>query len=340
MAYTNLVNQYALDKSEVFRRVRDFICKRNGSFDYSTTGIGWTLHDSSYVVDEDNLTANDYFVIKSNGENGKLDLYYQFIFDATANYLNIRGYSYWDNVTHTGYNNFNATDDWYVLESTEQNIWVYGDLDFISLISNQVGTTTRNSCLMGWLKDSDRDSTIAISSAAISSGTNVVVTLDLVPSSWQVGSKVLIRDNQNLQWSSVTNISGTDVTFNDISTPFAAGCKFALDYVVILQNQRNPTAANAMSLLYSHTSSTNQVSTIIYNTNILAHMTPESLNNEYLVVRPRLGAGSVGYYGSLPDSLLISAASIDDNTVYTTDIGVNYRQLDVYSGFYILFKEV
>jgi len=97
----NLIGLACADKAEAFKRIRDWICKRNGTYDYSVDGLGgWVLHDAVYATDEDTIANNDYFVIRSPGESGDEDLYFQFTY--LANYIKIVGYLSWNNSAHTG----------------------------------------------------------------------------------------------------------------------------------------------------------------------------------------------------------------------------------------------
>ena len=110
MAYANLLEQACTDKEEVFQRLRDFICKRNGTYDYSSTGIGWTLHDAVYATDEDNCASGDYFVIYSAGEGTKEDMY--FLVTWATNYINFVAYQSWDNSAHSGSTNKCTGNKW------------------------------------------------------------------------------------------------------------------------------------------------------------------------------------------------------------------------------------
>ena len=67
MAYANLIKQPCNNVAEIFKHCRDFVCRRNGSYDYSTSGIGWSLVDSSYATDEHNPASGDWFVVYSAG---------------------------------------------------------------------------------------------------------------------------------------------------------------------------------------------------------------------------------------------------------------------------------
>ena len=51
MAYVNLVNRTISGIPEYFQIFRDFVCKLDGgTYDYSTTGIGWTLVDEYHAL--------------------------------------------------------------------------------------------------------------------------------------------------------------------------------------------------------------------------------------------------------------------------------------------------
>ena len=130
MAYANLVGIACIDKTEFFCRMRDFICKRNGTYDYSGTGIGWTLHDSSYATDEDNPADNDWYVIYSPGEGGKDDLYMKIVMTSANIYIN--GYQAWDATAHTGGNRYvTSTSNFAVGVSDTPTLYIYGNLDGI-----------------------------------------------------------------------------------------------------------------------------------------------------------------------------------------------------------------
>ena len=115
MAYANLVNQSCIGfTEEAFQRIRDFICKRNGTYDYSATGIGWTLHDSYYATDEDNCAIGDWFVVKSVGESGDEDLYFKIKWHE-ADHMSLQGMLYWNAITDTGVVNYPSTDTYDII---------------------------------------------------------------------------------------------------------------------------------------------------------------------------------------------------------------------------------
>ena len=132
MAYANLVSQFCINNSEVFKRVRDFLCKRNGSYDYSSTGIGWTLHDAVYAKDEDAVVFGDYFVAYSPGESGDEDLYVKITY--ASGFINCHVYLYWNASTHTGVTAAGTANNWTNTNSANAVLWVYGDLDSVILI--------------------------------------------------------------------------------------------------------------------------------------------------------------------------------------------------------------
>lgn len=204
MAYANLLNITCADKNEFFCRFRDFICRRNGTYDYSATGIGWTLHDSSYATDQNNCAINDYFVIYSGGEGTKDDLYFKISWE-NGNFR-CEGYQSWDATAHAGSTNrYNTTsDNWKVLETGTYILWVYGDLDAIFAM-NDLATANQYGVNFGkFTKGWDNQSgTIVTCSDALTAGSDVSITVDEMPANWAVGKEIYIRTTHNNEMSTV-----------------------------------------------------------------------------------------------------------------------------------------
>ena len=337
MSYKNLVAEAIASRAEVFKRFRDWLCKRNGSYDYSVAGLGWTLHDSSYATNENTPAANDYFVAKSVGESGKEDLYLKVIYSATSGQIQVQHFQYWNNATHAGVNGMTAVNNWQVAEATAGTLYIYADLDTICVLTligaNQYG------CISGLVADPKYDRTIAISEGAVAAGSNVVVTVDAVPSSWVVGGRVVIRDNANMERIIIAAINGLDVTFTSLVASYAAGCKFAKDYPVITSNTSN--LAGAYTVLFGHQGTKQAAaSTTLVLASFAAAGDPDPLDGEFLATPYEMGDTTSGYYGCL-GVLGMSASGYTHLGVYTTPEGVNYRAIiSLYSGFACLLKEV
>lgn len=221
MSYANLVNQACSSNTEAFQRLRDFLCKRSGTYDYSTTGIGWTLHDAVYATDEDNVAAGDYFVAYSSGEDGGQDLYLKVTL--ASGYINIHLYLYWDASTHVGVSAASTANNWTATASTALTLWVYGDLDAVICIGKYGSIYYAN--LAGHCPDSEFATDVATSSAAVSAGSSVVVTVDAVPDGFAVGRKIYIRDTTNVEICTISAISGNDITLTTVVSSYTAGCK-------------------------------------------------------------------------------------------------------------------
>ena len=188
MAYKNLIAQSCNNPIETFLRCRDFLCSRVGTYDYSTTGIGWTLHDMYYLLggsshyydttSQDTISINDYFVVKSVGEDGLRQLYFKFTYVSGA--INVDGYLYWDNSSHTGYKRYySSSASWTNTLATNNILWVYGDLDKVQLISKY--STTHYPCEIGWCPDSSLSTAVTAHAGSISAGSSVAVTFTSVP---------------------------------------------------------------------------------------------------------------------------------------------------------------
>ena len=246
--YANLISQSVTNSLEAFKRYRDFVCKRNGSYDYSTTGIGWTLWDSSYATNETSVAFGDWFVIYSPGEDGKQDIYFKCT--VTSGYLTFQGYQYWNNSTHAGVQRYGSTNltSFTFAAATTSTIWIYGDLDFLCCIHKE--TTVYRMWSGGMMPDSSYNNAVAISSSSVSSGTNKNITLDTIPSGWATGVKVFIRDNANCERASITNISGNVVTVDSLTASYTANCKLQLE---ITYNSTTGGSWGSTSFLLDHT---------------------------------------------------------------------------------------
>lgn len=223
MAYKSMTVAYCATKAEFFCRLRDFLCARNGTYDYSSDGISWTLFDSSYAVDEDNPASGDWFVVYSAGESGDEDLYYKF--EWTTNYIKVTGYLAWNPSTHAGTtsytygvsNNFQVYD-----AATSFPFWIDGDLDFVVAQYKYSTNTYTFAALFGTLDVANGlpvTRTVATCSSALSAGSGVNITVDAVPAEWEVGMPVIIRtthtDNistAKIEVTTITAISGNVVT--------------------------------------------------------------------------------------------------------------------------------
>jgi len=197
MAYVNLIDITCADKNEFFCRMRDFLCKRNGTYDYSVTGIGWTLHDSSYATDEDNCAIGDYYVIYSPGENGDEDMYFKISW--VSGFINVTGCPSWDSATHTyGGTRYNTINNITLSETGTSILWIYGDLDSVSIINDLISVDcygTNFGKLEPGFEDQGTD--IATCASTLAAGSDVSITVDAIPSNWAVGKELYIRTTHN-----------------------------------------------------------------------------------------------------------------------------------------------
>lgn len=336
MAYKNLVLEAVATRAEVFKRFRDWMCKRNGSYDYSVTGLGWTLHDAVYAVDENTLTAGDYFVMYSPGESGKEDLYFQVIYSATANMINVKMCLYWNATTHAAVSSSPTASNWQVLESSSGTLSIYGDLDTVYVYTS-FGTSNYG-CAFGMVNDPFYDISVAVSSLSVSSGASRTVTMDVVPGSWKVGTKIVVRDTANIEFVEISAISGLDVTFVNFVASYLAGCKFAHNYPVVCPSTTNffGTYYQVIALNGTKNGTTNAITSQDVPTNYGA---ASSLDGSICMAQHEIGS-SFGFLGRFKNILNVhySAAHL---SVYVTETGENYRAVTViYSGIYMILKEV
>lgn len=337
MAYRNLLEVACADRAELFKRLRDFVCRRNGSYDYSTTGIGWTLHDSGYAVDQNTITNSDWFVIYSPGEGGSDDLYFKITTE--ANWIHIVGYLYWNAATNTGIEMYGGTNSLYVTDSDVPVLWIYGDLDQLLVVSRPTDVSTSfYEADFGKALNDVLDATILSSGSAISSGTDVVVTLSAVPAAWKVGDKVFFRDTVRSGLITIKAKTSTTITV-DLADSYLSGTKISaeLGYYCVYNNTG---FASYVALLIDHTGYKNSVACMASGHSQITAASLDPVNAGALAAKIFILGPATGYHGHKRNVLLRASTGVTDLSVYQDASANNYRAFTFYSGVYGFVREV
>lgn len=227
MAYKNLINETVIEKTNGawFTHFRDFLCARDATHNYAATGIGWTLLDSSYATDEDNPVSTDWIIVSSTGENGDEQLYFKFEVYSTA-YLRASAFLYYDGDTHTGTRATGYAYALYTLADNWEKIWIYGDLDAVSIMVEQSSST--HLCDGTWFGKynstiDEGPQTIAL---ALTQGNDVAITVgDVTSEAYAVGKYAFLYDNDNCNRALIKTNNGSDTITCDITNSFTAGAK-------------------------------------------------------------------------------------------------------------------
>jgi len=332
MAYANLLSVSCASRQEVFQRLRDFLCKRNGTYDYSSTGIGWTLHDSSYAVNEDSLTTFDWFVAYSAGEAGGQDMYFKFTYNSTLNQKCV-GYLYWNSGTNTevepygdGYGlNINTS-------SASSMLWVYGDLDSFVIVDRN--DSNLNYCYAaGHMPDSPVSQAVSTVAGTITAGSNRVVTFSSVPGAWGIGTKLFVRDNASIERVTISNISGNDVTFSSFTKSYAAGSKFALE--VSYFGQYSTAFLSTNVFLIGHEGTKNTSHGVLFTTSNTQDL--DSLADTIPAIKV-YNATSTTVFG--PQSHILRTGGTQTDLSTHTLGAVSYRLFTMAANSHALIKEV
>ena len=347
MSYANLVNITCTDKTEFFTRMRDFICKRNGTYDYSATGIGWTLHDSSYAVDEDSPAINDWFVIYSAGEGTKDDLYFKCTW--VSAYIKFEGYQSWDSTTHAGSTNkYNVANNFTMPETGTYILWLYGDLDGIYVINNLLGG---NSCYgvnfgklaPGW---DDLTGEIAACSSALTAGSDVRITVDSAPAEWAIGREIFIRTTHDnamttvkIEKITIKTITGNVITA-DLSNSYTAGASLS-DFVGYYCQGSNQMASTNYGLISEQGTINAFIGIPRYLALTTEFFNPGQYEDRFYLLdyfyQSALGlAGKNKLIKRVPT--FVAGFAIGD--ILEESDGTQWRCFKVYNGTYIAIKEV
>lgn len=339
MSYVNLVAQACVTPEECFQRMRDFICRRNGTYDYSTTGIGWTLHDSSYATDEDNLTDGDFIVIYSAGESGDDDMYIKLDYEVTTTWAKVTGYLYWNNSTHAGVLPFNTAPYGIFTRGSDHVLYIYGDLSSFSVIQYYNSSTYQGS-YFGKADNLLYDDTVATCSGSLTAGSDVSIALDAVPSTWEVDQAFFIRDDAGIEKAIIKTIVSNTITA-DLVNSYAAGSKSQTDNSFVI-----PRAA-AMGSSYGlaghsgvFASANIFVTEVAIANTVVSGCIPDTMNSSYLANTILIYDNNPdGYYGILRNFYITTVAGKTALDILITKDGDEYRY--IYVGVYhLLFKEV
>lgn len=348
MAYVNLLNQNCADKAEVFTRIRDFICKRNGTHDYSTTGIGWTLIDSSYAVDEDNPQLSDWCVFKSTGESEKDTLHIKLIWNNTT-YISSIMYLTWNTTSHTG---SIATGGANSMSTSETNVntplYIYGNLDFVSVLHKFANTDAYyRTMFFGKCSKpfSGMGIDIATSAGALTVGVDVAITVDSVPATWRVGREIYIWTTTDtiatskVEKTEIKTLIGNTVTC-DLSNSYTTNSRLSEHIGYVCQQGLTSTYLSFL-ISPSGTLSSQYSSTFGYDTNFAGtNMDPGSYENRWGMSQLSLPNSFSGVIGFLPKIYRISKGLLSLEDVLKTLDETEYRFLQIPSNVYLVFEEV
>jgi len=333
MGYANLVSQACGDNADVFKRVRDYLCSRNGTYDYSSSGLGWTLHDAVYATDEDNVAFGDYFVAYSPGEDGNQDIYIKVTY--ASGYINVHAYLYWNATTHSGVTAATTANNWTATNSTSATLWIYGDLDSIVLIA--LYGSSYYATFAGHCPDSIFATDVATSASAVSSGSNVVVSVDAVPYGWEVGRKVYIRDIAGIEIVTILEISGTNVTLSSVANSYSAGCKLQGEYSVFCSGSTSSLAS--IYAVISHAGASPSLHNIDSTSVSVSGVTDDGLVGGSPFTS-NFFSNTTSIIGPVKHIYQINATGRTNEDTETDNNGNTYRYFQVYNSKEIVVPEV
>lgn len=325
----------------------DFLTSRNGIADYTASGLGWTLHDSSFAVDADTPTVNDWVVLSSPGESGDDALYLYLTYQTVANGIyRVQSGLHWNAATNAFVSPYPATvQNLGLISGVAFSLYVYGDMDsVVILVSN--GTYLYGN-YYGALDGTSGDATIARTTAAVSAGSSVALPLDAVPASWLVGGKVVVRDLTNIAQATIADITGDVVTVSSLAAGYASGarvqeecCHFISKSIMFVNDGYGLIGRTGVVA-----GNNNTLSGYNHNANVLAAVDPDEQGLAWAVDFSHVvkSTSPAGYFGRHRNLMVVSATGITAGGVYTDGAGQSWRALPVYfssSARMLLFREV
>lgn len=237
----SLLNRASSSMPDVFKIVRDFVCKRG---EFANTGIGWTLHDAVYAVDENNISLGDYVIFYSPSSSGVDHQYIYFEYDTTARFY-AGGYNFWNKTNHTGTRN--SVEYLNINNMPITAVWISGDIDqvFITVVTSSA--TYVSSLSFGYIKPKDNQSPFIQIPAAVTVGANKILTFTEIPSWFEVGRTIVFRDEANVSGAKISDINGNNVTFATLSYSFTASAVLKRELPIFCSASSALASAKVMS---------------------------------------------------------------------------------------------
>ena len=334
MAYKNLVNitNGTASRQEVFQRIRDFVCAQNGTYNYSTTGIGWTLFDSSYAVNANTLTNLDWIVIKSTGENGQESMYYKLIY-YSASHIYVNMYINWNATTHTGSTSASTGGTWLLETAIPLAIWIYGDLNFFTVVAQTSASPAFTASYLGCLTDSFKTRSIQTVALALTAGSNVTFNIGTsTDPTFAVGRYIFVMGADKIERVLITaNDSAGNITVGTLVNSHLAGAKVCSNFPYTLVTNATYPYYNADStVIIGNDGVVPKTANFHYSGIMYSYEIPNSITGAYTACRVIMTDSSVtayGYNGTVPNSITFSTSctGLSQEMVLTTQAGSNYR---------------
>jgi len=339
--YKNLLSVSCSTPAEIFRHIKDWLSCNYGIEDYTSLGLGWTLHDYYFASsDSDIVDTGDWLVFYSPGEDGNQDLYYYVELATLANsIIKTRTGLYYDASTDTWVEPYPAAD--IVGGPTTGSVFslsIYGSLDSFSILIGN-GTTTYGRHF-GTATATMHDPTVATTAGAVSAGTSVVVAVDSVPSSWAVGKNIFIRDNAVFEKAEIEAIDGTDITLT-LTNSYSSGAKLARDLSTWITKGTSFLSEGYQAVTHAGVVGDNNIVLGVIDDFLPGIADPDPMNNSHLPSTIGIyGDAPNGFYGEFRDILYISSTGITSGNSYLDEnTGIDWRAYLV-DGKTYLFKEV
>ncbi len=277
------------DNIEYFQRMRDFVCKRNGTYDYSATGIGWTLYDSSYAVDEDNPTAGDWYVIRTQGSLGDFDFFIYFEYQDT--YIKMKCSTFWDLTgkdigSDPGSSFYSAIN----INTTDVPILgVYGDMDRFIVFGRKTDiATTTYLFLYGRIESTTVSDEILTATSTYAIGSDVSITFNEdLPSDWIVGNSIYLWSGEGDGFEVVelkTVNTGTKTITVDLTKNLPTATVRGTRFFSIMYATSSSSSISPLTLIANNGSENQPMvdRSLFLETNIYTGAAPDYLDDDYI----------------------------------------------------------
>ncbi len=325
MAYAHIQGT-ATDGSAFFSDLKTFL----------TTTVGWTLHDDQTAL------PTPYFVVSSQGESGKEDIYLQFLFESSR--VKIRAARYWDAVSHTGVNLAYHASLTYIRHPTNGSFlfWIYANLDRIFTVTKEGSTYygQYSGCIKRfWSADH------ALLQDPVQSGSQIQLSLDDA-SILKAEHHYLIADHAHIERVRVLSVDtqANTVLIENLNHDYAMDSKIGEDLQpVIVSGYQAPGSFYGLTRFDGWASTSGQAGSMGVADGGFRNYTSPDMRADLITLFPWFVGATASSYQELRGELLdvygVGSGTLDSE--YIIEVGQHqYRVFNLSSAGWTAVREV
>lgn len=310
----------------------DFLSRLNT---WLTGTVGWTLHD------DQSGGSPAYMIWRSTGEASNQEIYVRMWISTSANRMGFSICRYWDNASHTAYNEspaYAAASTAIVVVDTGFVYFLFGDKNGFYVVTKSGSTYYLNfatQMLPAW------SSALAVTANSESPGSGVEIEVDTV-APFEAGKKYQIVNFNSAtgvpELVTVSSVGASSIVVASLANTHPAGAKIGELPCRLVVSNASTSSWPGNCYGWSEIGASVTVGLMTPPTTQLAYIDPDSWYGYYWLW-PHIWAGVNGQiYGASPSLYRVGSGSLSSEDTIVVN-GVTYKHFEVNGSAYVCVKE-